>query len=49
MKASEVSDSAATSPMPGVVDRILVKSGDFVKKGDPLIVIVAMKMEVSFN
>ncbi|OXU24234.1 hypothetical protein TSAR_001328 [Trichomalopsis sarcophagae] len=36
---------AAVSPMPGVVDKILVKQGDEVKAGDPLIVIVAMKME----
>lgn len=35
----------ATSPMPGVVDKILVKAGDAVKKGDALFVIIAMKME----
>lgn len=37
---------AAVSPMPGVVDKILVKKGDKIKSGDSLIVIVAMKMEV---
>lgn len=45
---ASVSD-AASSPMPGVVDKILVKKGDVVKSGDPLVVIVAMKMEVNYN
>ena len=33
--------------MPGVVDKINVKVGDKVQQGDPVIVIIAMKMEVS--
>lgn len=42
---SEASDSAV-SPMPGVVDKIFVKKDDSVKAGDPLLTIIAMKMEV---
>ncbi|MFZ4521985.1 MAG: acetyl-CoA carboxylase biotin carboxylase subunit [Bacteroidales bacterium] len=34
-----------TSPMPGKVIRIHIKAGDTVKKGDPLLIIEAMKME----
>lgn len=33
------------SPMPGVVDKINVKPGDVIKKGDSLVVMIAMKME----
>ena len=39
------SGSNITSPMPGKVIKIVVKSGDIVKKGDLLLVVEAMKME----
>ncbi|XP_011497156.1 PREDICTED: methylcrotonoyl-CoA carboxylase subunit alpha, mitochondrial isoform X1 [Ceratosolen solmsi marchali] len=35
----------AISPMPGIVDQILVTEGTEVQIGDPLLIIVAMKME----
>lgn len=35
------------SPMPGSVVKVLVKTGDIVGEGDPLIIIEAMKMETS--
>ncbi len=36
---------AARSPMPGQVLRIAVAPGQFVRQGDPLVVLEAMKME----
>ncbi|KAK4879396.1 hypothetical protein RN001_007542 [Aquatica leii] len=35
----------AVAPMPGILDKILVKQGDLVKKGDAVAVLIAMKME----
>ena len=38
--------SEVVCPMPSTVARVMVKKGDRVKKGDVLLVIEAMKMEV---
>ena len=38
-----------TAPMPGVLLRYLVRVGDQVKRGDPLVVIEAMKMETTLT
>jgi len=46
---AEQNPYSALSPMPGLVDKIFVNKGDAVKKGDSLLVIVAMKMEVSYT
>ncbi|XP_048252386.1 methylcrotonoyl-CoA carboxylase subunit alpha, mitochondrial-like [Haliotis rufescens] len=39
------SDDDAVAPMPGVVERVMVAEGTQVEKGDPLVVMIAMKME----
>ncbi len=38
-----------TSPMPGLIVKVEVASGDTVQKGDPLIILEAMKMENSLK
>ena len=40
------SSSGAVAPMPGTVEKVHVKTGDQVQTGDPLVVMIAMKMEV---
>ncbi|MCD4682528.1 MAG: biotin/lipoyl-binding protein [Bacteroidales bacterium] len=42
-------DDAISSPMPGKVVKILVKTGDKVKAGDTVIIISAMKMESEYK
>lgn len=37
----------AAAPMPGVVEQVLVSEGQRVTRGQPLVVMIAMKMEVS--
>lgn len=38
----------AVAPMPGVVEKVFVTPGQTVAAGDPLVVMIAMKMEVSW-
>uniref|UniRef100_A0A0N5CEV8 3-methylcrotonyl-CoA carboxylase n=1 Tax=Strongyloides papillosus TaxID=174720 RepID=A0A0N5CEV8_STREA len=48
MSADEISsdiNAGAKAPMPGIIDKILTKVGETVKEGQPLVVMVAMKME----
>jgi len=42
-------DTAISSPMPGKVVKVLVKTGDKVKSGDTVIIISAMKMESEYK
>jgi len=42
---SAASEESASSPMPGLVLRILVQAGETVRVGQPLVVLEAMKME----
>lgn len=43
--STDMGGKAAVSPMPGVIEKLSVSAGDKVEKGDPLLVMIAMKME----
>ncbi|KAL4715233.1 hypothetical protein ACJJTC_007815 [Scirpophaga incertulas] len=42
---SAMSSNSAATPTAGILERVMVKSGDKVEKGQPLFVVIAMKME----
>ena len=44
-KAAETIKGGYKAPMPGEVVKVMVKAGDTVKAGDPLLVMISMKME----
>jgi biotin carboxyl carrier protein len=37
------------APMPGLITKIMVKEGDEIKQGEPLLILEAMKMENVFK
>lgn len=43
--ALEVKVESIQAPMPGLIHSIIAREGDIIKKGDPLLILEAMKME----
>ena len=48
-KISKAGVGDVLAPIPGTVIKILVKEGDFVNEGDPILILEAMKMESEIN
>ncbi len=48
-KSKSKSPDKITAPMPGKMTKVFVQAGQAVKKGDPLIVMEAMKMEYTLK
>lgn len=42
-------DKTISSPMPGKVVKILAREGDVIRKGEPVIIVAAMKMESEYK
>ncbi|MGG7048878.1 MULTISPECIES: biotin/lipoyl-containing protein [unclassified Campylobacter] len=49
LSISNGSGEAVTASLPGVIFKILTKVGDIVKKGQPIFIIEAMKMEIEVS
>lgn len=47
--SSQMDPSVARAPMPGIIERVLVKEGDQISEGQSLIVMSAMKMEYTIR
>ena len=43
--SSDLGEGGLTAPMPGTVQRVLVKTGQRVREGQPMMILEAMKME----
>ena len=48
-KKAEAKEGDLTSPMPSVVQKILVQAGDIVEHGQTLLLLESMKMELRIN
>lgn len=47
--SQETESKVVKSVMPGIIEKVLVKQGDPVKAGDPLVIMIAMKMEYTLK